>query len=107
MTDFITYFSNLGPLEFVGVCGFLFYIGAFGSVQFGLMDGNGKSYCSVNILAAALVAISLIAEFNLASALIQGSWILIGLLGLALRNSKKSPDPKSHFQNAAQIGTHS
>ena len=42
-------------------------------------------------MAAALVAISLLAEFNLASALIQGSWIVIGTTGLALRVRKAWP----------------
>lgn len=105
MPEIITYFSNIGVLELIGVLGFLCYIGAFGSVQVGLMDGNGSVYCLVNILAAVLVATSLTAEFNLASALIQGSWIIIGLLGLILRNAKSAPAHRPQFQKSTQIGT--
>lgn len=68
-----------------GVCGFLLYIGSFGALQLRLIDGNGVAYTLLNIAAAALVLISLIHDFNLASALIQISWVAIGGLGLALR----------------------
>lgn len=85
MPDFFTYFSTLGPFELIGLLGFLCYIVAFGSVQLGRLDGNSTLYSLANILAASLVSISLIHEFNLASALIQGSWIVIGLTGLGLR----------------------
>ena len=85
MPDFSTYFINLGPHEAIGVAGFLCYIGAFGSVQVGLMDGNSMAYSLANIMAAALVAISLLAEFNLASALIQVFWIVISTIGILTR----------------------
>jgi hypothetical protein len=95
------YFSNLGALEIAGVIGFFFYIGSFGAVQFGLLNGNSAAYSVLNILAATLVALSLLAEFNLSSALIQTSWIAIGLVGLALRvvrTVKRSRDHSLHFQ---------
>jgi len=83
--SFTDYLSGLGPLEWVGVVGFICYISAFGAVQFGKLDGNSAGYSLANILAASLVAISLFAEFNLASALIQTSWIIAGIVGLVLR----------------------
>ncbi len=85
MSEIMSYLANLGAYEIIGVIGFFVYILAFGSVQFGLLDGNSTSYSLCNILAASLVAVSLIQDFNLASALIQGSWIVIGLIGLGLR----------------------
>ena len=85
MSEFLQYIANLGPYEMTGVAGFLCYITAFGSVQIGWLDGNSTTYSLGNVLAASLVAISLMQEFNLASALIQGSWIVIGLIGLGLR----------------------
>lgn len=91
MPDLINYFSALGSHELIGVMGFLCYICAFGSVQLGLMDGNSLAYSLSNILAASLVAVSLISEFNLASALIQGSWIIMGLIGLGLRVRRAWP----------------
>lgn len=85
MSDFYNYILNLGPYQVAGVFGFCCYIAAFGSVQLGTLDGNGAVYSAMNILAASLVAVSLLAEFNLASALIQSSWIAIGVVGLVLR----------------------
>lgn len=88
MHDFFNYFTALGPLQWVGVAGFVCYLLAFGSVQLGKLDGNSTAYSLANILAATLVGVSLLAEFNLASALIQGSWIVIGFTGLVLRARK-------------------
>lgn len=68
-----------------GIAGFILYIYAFAAVQFSRLSGNSAAYSLINIAAATLVAISLISDFNLASALIQGSWIAIGFFGLALR----------------------
>ena len=72
-------------LQLAGVAGFLVYLFSFAAVQLGQLNGNGAAYSVLNVLAAVLVALSLIDQFNLASALIQGSWIVIGLAGLALR----------------------
>ena len=81
MPDILEYLSGVGPLELIGVGGFLCYFFAFGAVQFGRLDGNSAIYSVANIVAAVLVSISILSEFNLSSALIQGSWIVIGLVG--------------------------
>jgi hypothetical protein len=83
------YVSVIGPLQIIGVVGFLVYVVAFACVQFGVLNGNGALYSLFNVIAASLVAVSLFAEFNLSSAMIQGSWILIGLVGLAKRFSER------------------
>lgn len=85
MEDFLGYFRILGPLQLIGVVGFLFYIFSFAGVQLGFIDGNGLLYTACNIIAATLVGLSLFSEFNLSSALIQASWIAIGLIGLVRR----------------------
>lgn len=87
----IDYFLNLNALQWAGVFGFLCYFASFGAVQLGRLDGNSVAYSLANILAATLVGASLIAEFNLASALIQASWIVAGTLGLVLRAHKSWP----------------
>ena len=89
MDEPFLYISTVGPLQMIGVVGFLVYMFSFGWVQFGWLDGNGSLYSMCNVLAASLVAVSLIAEFNLSSALIQGSWILFGLIGLSKRHFLK------------------
>lgn len=94
MNDAVLYLSTLGPLQITGCVGFLVYIWVFASVQFGWMDGNSVIYALGNILAASLVGLSLFAEFNLSSALIQSSWVAIGVIGvlrrLSPRRSKRS-----------------
>jgi len=91
--ELMDYLSTLGPLQLTGVAGFLTYILAFGAVQCGWMNGNGLGYTLCNMLAAALVGVSLLAEFNLSSALIQTSFFFVGLVGV-LRWSLNRPASK-------------
>ncbi len=79
LTQFVT---ELSVFDISGLLGFAAYLGGFASLQFGFLDGNGKTYAWVNILAASLVLISLYEAFNLASLLIQVSWIIIGYFGI-------------------------
>ncbi len=91
MIDIWQYLGEIGSLQIIGLMGFLIYMMSFGLVQIDHMDGNGRNYTLCNMLAASLVAVSLFAEFNLSSALIQGSWILIGFVGLLKRQLRKEP----------------
>ncbi len=72
-----------------GVAGFILYIIGFASLQFGFLNGNGNVYAAVSVTAASLVLLSLTEMFNLASALIQVSWITIGLSGIAYRTFRR------------------
>lgn len=74
----------------VGVIGFLTYMAAFTALQMEWLDGHGLSYSALNVIAAALVLVGLAVDFNLASALIQVSWIGIGLTGMAVRMRTRS-----------------
>lgn len=69
----------------LGICGFILYMTAFFLLQVKVIDGSSVSYSAMNVAAASLVLISLQADFNLSSFLIQISWISIGLYGIALR----------------------
>ncbi|RLJ59034.1 hypothetical protein BCF46_1176 [Litoreibacter meonggei] len=71
--------------QVIGVCGFLFYMAGYAGVQLGWLDGNGCAYCLSNTIGACLVLVSLCHSFNLASALIQITWIFLGVLGLYRR----------------------
>ena len=83
-------------LALVGVAGFVFYMLAYALLQLGKISGQGYCYVILNMLAAILVLISLIHQFNLASLLIQLSWIMISLIGLA-RISRKRRSRKNHL----------
>lgn len=78
-------------LEMTGVIGFVFYMLAYGLLQMGRISGQGYCYTLMNMLAASLVLISLTHQFNLASVLIQLSWIVISIVGLC-RLSRQQPD---------------
>jgi len=68
--------------QYVGLAGTALYIGSYFLLQAGKIRGESIAYAVSNLLAAALVLFSLSYKFNLASTLIQVSWIMISLVGL-------------------------
>ncbi|MEL6642215.1 MAG: hypothetical protein AAFP98_13060 [Pseudomonadota bacterium] len=82
---FETFLDSDQLCRVAGLFGFAFYMASFAALQFKIIDGHGLTYSLLNVLAASLVLVSLTAEFNLASALIQVSWIIIGCAGVLLR----------------------
>ena len=90
MTDLLTNgFPTLNAYQVCGMVGFLIYIISFAAQQMGHLCGNGFLYPAFKVAAASMVLISLSDAFNLASALIQTSYILIGLVGLGVRLGKE------------------
>lgn len=75
----------------IGLSGVVTYVVAYALLQLGVLDGNGVPYSVSNVAAASLVLISLTADFNLASAIIQIVWIVIGIAGLAIRAYRRNP----------------
>lgn len=76
-TDYWTAFY-----EIFGFIGVALYLGSYAALQFGLISGNRYPYAVMNLLAAISVLISLVGSFNLWSAIIQISWIVISVIGL-------------------------
>ena len=68
--------------DVVGLLGVLIYIGSYFVLQLGWVRGQGYLYPAMNIAAAICVLISLTANFNLASATIQITFILISIVGM-------------------------
>lgn len=75
-------------LQLIGIVGFLTYVIFFGLVQNEKICGNGMLYPASKVFAATCVLISLVGAFNLASCMIQLSYIAIGSYGLAVRRRK-------------------
>ncbi len=97
--------SNLPqPLfDLIGVVGFVLYMLAYGLLQIGRISGQSYSYTLMNMVAATLVLISLVNQFNLASLLIQVSWIAISVVGLyRLRTARHTRRSRPRFR----VGTH-
>jgi hypothetical protein len=69
--------------EIAGMAGVAFYLGSYAALQLGIVNGQGYTYAILNTIAASLVLISLASAFNLSSAIIQVSWIILGIIGIA------------------------
>ncbi|MCY4180308.1 MAG: cyclic nucleotide-binding domain-containing protein [Litoreibacter sp.] len=68
--------------EISGLLGVAFYLGGYAALQFGFVRGSGYAYTLLNLLGASFVLVSLWTNFNLASLLIQVSWITLSVVGL-------------------------
>lgn len=84
--EFIQSYPDIAQL--IGVIGFMIYIGNFCAVQSGHICGNGILFPILQVIAASFVLISLASAYNLASFMIQTSYIAIGLFGITLRLRK-------------------
>lgn len=85
MTDILPFALSADVCRLLGVAGFLTYVVTYAALCLRVITGDCTIYFVGNTLAAALVLISLSADFNLASVLIQGFWICIGLVAIVLR----------------------
>ncbi len=74
----------------------------------GLLAGRGYSYAALNLLGASLILISLVGAFNLFSAIIQISWILISIFGITrtylLRRAVRFTDEEQRMLEQALPG---
>jgi CRP-like cAMP-binding protein len=69
--------------ELAGFLGVLVYLGGYLALQLGVLGGQTYLYAALNIVAAGCVLVSLRETFNLSSALIQATWIVISVVGIA------------------------
>ncbi|NDF12046.1 MAG: hypothetical protein EB060_04425 [Proteobacteria bacterium] len=79
---------NLLGLLGVGITLLAYYL-----MQSGKVDGHSVQYPVLNLSGALLILISLLLDWNLASFLINSSWVLISLYGiyLARKEAKEGP----------------
>ena len=76
--------------EILGLAGVVFYLGSYAALQFDCIDAKGFAYPTLNFLAASLVLLSLMENYNFPSLLIQVSWITISLYGISKLLFKRS-----------------
>ena len=67
----------------IGLLGSALVIAAYFANQQGWMSAEGWRYSLMNLIGAALILVSLYAEWNLPAAVIEGFWVAISLYGLA------------------------
>lgn len=72
-------------LEAIGVIGFGLYVLNYTMLTMHHLTSHSKTYFVINIVAASCVLIGLTHSFNLASALIQGFWIVISFTAIFVR----------------------
>ncbi len=65
-----------------GLAGVTLYLGSYAALQTGFLRGSGYQYAFLNLVAATLVLVSLVQDFNLSSAIIQVLWIVISTIGI-------------------------
>lgn len=68
--------------DLVGNLGVIGVLGTYLLVQMGRLDMRRPAYSGCNALAALLIIVSLLYDFNLSSFLIEIAWFLISLYGL-------------------------
>ncbi len=87
----MTYFilSNT-MVELIGVGGFFLYVANYTMLTLRILTGDCLLYFALNVAAASMVLIGLSASFNLASALIQTFWVVMSLIGIAMRLRRRA-----------------
>lgn len=85
MTDLLTASGQDALYRYIGVAGFFIYVCVYTCLSLRILSSDSIRYFVCNTFAASFVLISLSHEFNLASALIQIFWIVLGLIGITLR----------------------
>lgn len=80
--------SEISVPDLIGIVGVVIVLTSYLFVQLGIANATSGIYQVSNMLACALIGISLWFSFNLPSAIIQALWFLISLFGF-LRNIRR------------------
>ncbi len=88
-----------GLLNVIGVFGFSLYVMNYSLLTLHKLTSHSALYFVINGVAASCVLISMLASFNLASALIQSFWIVISLIaiGVRLRRNVEQGEPQAEL----------
>ena len=79
MTDVL---NSLTIVDAVGSAGALVVVAAYFATQMRMMNSDDLAFPVINLLGSVLIVYSLVHNFNLASMLIEGFWILISFIGI-------------------------
>ncbi len=84
----------MSPADIVGLCGVAAILSAYTLLQVGRLALRTPLYSALNLVGSALILISLSVDFNLPSAIIEGTWAVVSLYGLAIALGRR-PQTKS------------
>ncbi|WP_420585415.1 CBU_0592 family membrane protein [Ruegeria sp.] len=79
MTAFL---NSLTLADAIGSFGALVVVAAYFATQMRMMNSEDLAFPVLNLAGSVLIVHSLLENFNLASMLIEGFWILISLIGI-------------------------
>ena len=71
--------------DLIGVLGVVAYLASYFLLQIERLRFDDYHYLFLNVLAAILIIISLLSEFNLSAFLIEVVWVVISVYGLVRR----------------------
>jgi hypothetical protein len=74
---------SFGFHDWIGTAGVGLVVGSYLALQLGRLSSASLAYSLFNAVGAALIAVSLLYEFNLSAFLIEVFWVLISLVGIA------------------------
>ncbi|MEQ1514514.1 MAG: hypothetical protein ABL934_17800 [Lysobacteraceae bacterium] len=74
---------NLEWYDWVGLLGSFLVVGSYFLLQSGRLSGTGLPYQLINIAGSSCILVSLFGGFNLAVCLLQMTWIVISIYGIA------------------------
>jgi len=69
--------------DIVGTFGVVLILLCYFLIQVGKLTAENLSYSVINMVGASLILFSLYFEFNFASVLIEGFWVIISLIGIS------------------------
>ncbi|WP_254443634.1 CBU_0592 family membrane protein [Ruegeria atlantica] len=76
------FLNNLTLADAIGSFGALIVVAAYFATQMRMMNSEDLAFPVLNLAGSVLIVYSLLQNFNLASMLIEGFWILISLIGI-------------------------
>ena len=77
------YFYSLTIVDTIGSFGALIVVAAYFVTQMWMTNSDHLAFPEINFLGSGLIVFSLLQNFNLASMLVEGFWILICIIGIA------------------------
>jgi paired small multidrug resistance pump len=76
---------NYSWSDLVGNVGVVLVLLTYFLVQAGRIEARSLFYSGANAVGASFVLLSLLSDFNLSAFLVEASWVLISLYGMAQR----------------------
>ena len=74
--------DSLTVVDAIGSFGALIVVAAYFATQMRVMNSEDLAFPLVNLIGSVLIVFSLLQNFNLASMLIEGFWIIISVVGI-------------------------